>query len=458
MWLSKKGQGRASYGRAVYTGDIAVAADYRDIDGESGVITALPITADFEGLNILNWDEVKDSPFMQKLQKRAEKEKREIFDILAKEHGIDIILRRHRNGNKLVMLQNSDAIRPPKNLGEVIENSREYIESNETRPSEKFVTAGVIMQLLPHAKALNQPADWGVIRNFAQSLLMGEYTSLARDERSGNIREAALTDLFHNPKFREIADHEILSTFKKGSKDLALKYKAAVNYLNYSSVGDKKPIPEPIRSLVVSNITDGFVFMPEVWQVKALEELHDQRDRLLSKSVIKFAMDKVGSKSKNVAMTALKVALSPFQDLLIQRKAAQFRVIQDLHAALPADEKVKAEEYLSDAYSFLAARNYDEQMAKYFLNVLTELKPTSPKALAKAKLVLGLLDYRNPGKKPSAEFPELKKLLGMTGGVRDRVKDCLMAWGKARRSLLKPLNPILGSPVESNSSQILLGN
>lgn len=105
LFLSKPdGQGVAVYGRGAYTSlDPLTAQAYA---GQSGVVFDLEVRSD-RPVNILDWEKYQNEPELLVIKRKAEAEHRDVFEYLAKEHGIDIILNHH------VLVQNADVIRFP---------------------------------------------------------------------------------------------------------------------------------------------------------------------------------------------------------------------------------------------------------------------------------------------------------------------------------------------------------
>lgn len=111
LFLSKPDQGYAYYGRGTYTDpNYEIAKLYA---GDKGLVMELEVNAR-KDLRVLDWLKVKDLPKMKKIEEKAVAEGRDVFEYLAREYGIDVIIHQH------VLLQNTSAVKFPKNFGALI--------------------------------------------------------------------------------------------------------------------------------------------------------------------------------------------------------------------------------------------------------------------------------------------------------------------------------------------------
>ena len=109
LYISKNGQGVAAVGPGVYTTiDKSTAESYAK---ESGIILEIPINLSPK-LRVLDWRQAQYSDLITKIaseHKISPSDTETLFPILFKEYDIDIIINTH------ILIENSDAIRPPKN-------------------------------------------------------------------------------------------------------------------------------------------------------------------------------------------------------------------------------------------------------------------------------------------------------------------------------------------------------
>lgn len=102
LFMSKDGQGLAAYGPGAYS------SPHRDMAsgyaGKKGVVLTLEALND-PNIRIVDWDRDKDHPVFTKLQRRASKSGLHVFDLLAQEYAVDVIVHHH------VLVRNVAAIR-----------------------------------------------------------------------------------------------------------------------------------------------------------------------------------------------------------------------------------------------------------------------------------------------------------------------------------------------------------
>lgn len=107
LFVSSDEQGVAAFGRGAYSSpDIDFAKGYA---GPDGLVFRLKVKND-PNVRILNWPEVESSAPMQKIIEEANRTRRDVFEVLARDYGVDIIVNHH------VLLQNLDALEFPKNM------------------------------------------------------------------------------------------------------------------------------------------------------------------------------------------------------------------------------------------------------------------------------------------------------------------------------------------------------
>lgn len=104
LYTSTDEHGKAEFGRGGYAAQEKSYASARTTNG--GLVFELKISAS-PYLNILDWNQVKDDPFIRGAKKIADEQGRDLFEYLAREHGIDIIV------NHFVLLQNVAAVQLP---------------------------------------------------------------------------------------------------------------------------------------------------------------------------------------------------------------------------------------------------------------------------------------------------------------------------------------------------------
>ncbi len=111
LLISDRKQGYAVYGRGVYTSkDEAVAREYA---GREGLLFSLRVQQDPK-LKVLDWPAVENSSEIARIRKEAEQLGRDLFELLARDYGVDIIVNEH------VLIQNLNAVELPKpRLGEI---------------------------------------------------------------------------------------------------------------------------------------------------------------------------------------------------------------------------------------------------------------------------------------------------------------------------------------------------
>ena len=123
--LSKDSQGHALFGRGAYSSkNLTLAQKY---SGLNGVVLKLKIKNDTR-LRILDWSEVQHSAFGVRVQQEARQAQRDVFEILSRDYGIDIIV------NEFVLLQNSSALDMADGLGHLLRGLQEHLlRKDETK-------------------------------------------------------------------------------------------------------------------------------------------------------------------------------------------------------------------------------------------------------------------------------------------------------------------------------------
>ena len=120
------GQGGSDYGRGGYTSPYrAVSAGYA---GQNGMVLQLKLKANPK-LRILDWAKAKDNPWIQNLRLRYGDTN--LFESLARKHGIDIILNTH------VLLENISAVDVNGDLRMLLTSLAHYINETENVDADR---------------------------------------------------------------------------------------------------------------------------------------------------------------------------------------------------------------------------------------------------------------------------------------------------------------------------------
>ncbi|MBY0371641.1 hypothetical protein K2X33_13225, partial [bacterium] len=147
LFISSFRQGTAIYGRGGYSNkDLATATGYA---GDEGIVFDLQIKQD-PRLVILDWEKAKDDSEIQALIRECESSGRDIFEVLAREYGVDIIVNNH------VLLQNSEAIDFTDAFAMVVRAYRNVIYNETAAPSARLFAWDQYGQLLRLAMALDE--------------------------------------------------------------------------------------------------------------------------------------------------------------------------------------------------------------------------------------------------------------------------------------------------------------
>jgi hypothetical protein len=137
----------AVFGRGGYSsGTKSTALGYA---GTDGIVFELPVAQD-KPLNILDWESVKNSPEIVALKRKAEAEGRDIFALLARDHGIDIIVNHH------VLIQNLNAVELPQDIRSIIHAYGSVMENPHATPDARIRAFSMYRQLHSYAEALGE--------------------------------------------------------------------------------------------------------------------------------------------------------------------------------------------------------------------------------------------------------------------------------------------------------------
>ncbi len=148
LFISKDAQGTAAHGRGAYSSqDLAVAQGYA---GEHGVVFELGLKSD-RRINILDWPAHQNDPEILAIAAKAEAAGRNVFEYLAREHGIDIILNTH------ILIENAEAVQFPAGFGGLI---RTYAHAAQDRTKDLDLRLNAFEQyqnLYRYGLALKEP-------------------------------------------------------------------------------------------------------------------------------------------------------------------------------------------------------------------------------------------------------------------------------------------------------------
>jgi len=117
LFISSGAQGTAMFGRGAYTSNqLTVAQGYA---GSTGLLFELEFNpSTIEHLNILDWEKVEGHPWIQEKIETASRRGIDLFEMLAKEHGIDVVLNKH------ILIQNAAILKFPKSMGDILKTLR----------------------------------------------------------------------------------------------------------------------------------------------------------------------------------------------------------------------------------------------------------------------------------------------------------------------------------------------
>ncbi len=115
----RKKQGTAAFGRGGYsTKDRELALGYAKADG---IVFDLCYRQG-RGVHVLDWKKARTNASFNALVAAIERSGRDVFEVLSREHGIDIII------NDYVLIQNLDAVKLPNKLGDMVRAYRSVVE------------------------------------------------------------------------------------------------------------------------------------------------------------------------------------------------------------------------------------------------------------------------------------------------------------------------------------------
>jgi hypothetical protein len=145
LFLSKDNQGLAAYGRGAYAKrDLATAQMFA---GNDGIVFNLRVDPS-RPLNILDWEAVKDDPWMKRLAEGKTLD--ETFETLAREHGIDIIINEH------VLIQNGAAVQGPTSPADLVASFAPMITNPNATASARISAFNSYANLYQFAVALGR--------------------------------------------------------------------------------------------------------------------------------------------------------------------------------------------------------------------------------------------------------------------------------------------------------------
>lgn len=170
--LIEDGYTTAVFGRGAYSSPHKqIAQGYA---GTNGVTFELGIK-DPARTHFLDWQRAKDHPFIQALVKKAEKQNKDPFEVLAREHGIDLILNEH------VLIQNSEAIETPSHFRDLVKSYYSLVENPHRDTDSRVEAYKTYRQLHLYAGAMGESRVPPLlpIADFARSLLKVEQEPFA---------------------------------------------------------------------------------------------------------------------------------------------------------------------------------------------------------------------------------------------------------------------------------------
>jgi len=141
----RNSQGTAVMGRGGYSSWIhSVSLGYA---GGQGLVFHLPVKKS-EKLNILNLQTHGHHPALQAIRKKAEAEGKDFHEVLAREHGIDIIINHH------VLLQNLQAVELPKDPGILMRGLYSVIENPHSDALTRWKAFVEYRRFFPYAQGV----------------------------------------------------------------------------------------------------------------------------------------------------------------------------------------------------------------------------------------------------------------------------------------------------------------
>ena len=186
----------AAFGRGGYSSPHkATSIHYA---GANGIVFELQVRTD-KPLHVLDWNAVKDTAEIKAIIERAQKEERDVFEVLARDHGIDFIIHFH------TLIQNVDAISLPRDIRGIVHAYGTVLENPKADAKAHLTAFTMYRQLAMYAEAMG---DRGIkapptLDAFRDWLLA-----------HSNDKVAAMAELFNNTEFGEEAKASTLANAK----------------------------------------------------------------------------------------------------------------------------------------------------------------------------------------------------------------------------------------------------
>jgi hypothetical protein len=181
MFISKDGQGGATFGRGGYMSkDFDTAKGYAQ---EGGVVFELGVKHD-PHLTVLDWEKAKDLPEMVRIKKAAEAAGRDVFEVLARDYGVDIIVNHH------VLVQNADALIFPHKASQLVLPFYHQITGKAASLQSRLRSLRSFVSLSEYMEALGDPVSPELIHGIERSLIdaaVGEVNN-ASQSLSASVR------------------------------------------------------------------------------------------------------------------------------------------------------------------------------------------------------------------------------------------------------------------------------
>jgi hypothetical protein len=137
----------AAFGRGGYSSkNKTTALGYA---GAEGLVFELEVQKD-KPLQILDWLSVKDTPEIKAISSQALEQGRDVFEVLARDHGIDFIIHTH------VLIQNTEALKFPKDIRKLVEAYHTIIENPHADPQARISAYNNYRQLHGYAIGLGE--------------------------------------------------------------------------------------------------------------------------------------------------------------------------------------------------------------------------------------------------------------------------------------------------------------
>ena len=163
LWISDSSTSRnrtSAFGRGAYTSPRPeIAKGYAN---SSGVTLNLTLKQD-ERINILDWEAVKGSAWIKALEKKTGLQGTDLFPVLAKEHGVDIIINGH------IMIQNSAIFETVRNADLLAMVRKALLKPNLPQP-ELIEHLRYFARLTEAAQSIEGPLRLGIPPEFAPTL------------------------------------------------------------------------------------------------------------------------------------------------------------------------------------------------------------------------------------------------------------------------------------------------